>query len=393
MHSPPHPRYATLDVWRGVACLAIVVLHAAHFAGPPPDAPGRVVVNVVLSRLAWGVPVFFVVSGFCIAAACDSARRKPRAPVQFFRRRFRRIFPPYWVLAVLCLALVVGLNAVGRGDLVSDKYGYIPRPSELSAWQWLGNVTLTETWRPRLFGDRELKVVGPAWTLCYEEQFYAVCGLLLVAAPRRFFAGVAGVTAVVLVVGPLSLVYPDAFPIQGFFFDGRWLMFAEGVVIYYAVNYGRPRHAAALLLAVMVAVVALRWGVPWVRSDDTARLRCWEMLGSTAFALTALALHPLDRRTAQSRALTPLAACGRMCYSLYLVHWPVSVVLTTAFYSAGVRGFWVTLLVVVPIVVATSIGAAWAFHVSVERRFLNTPSVTPASKPPSPAPSGEPMLV
>jgi peptidoglycan/LPS O-acetylase OafA/YrhL len=96
-------------------------------------------------------------------------------------------------------------------------------------------------------------------------------------------------------------------------------------------------------------------------------------VASTAFALTLILLHPWDHRTFAARALRPIALCGQMCYSLYLVHWPVTLVITTAFYNAGVRGFWPTLLVVAPLAIAASIAASWLFHLAVERRFLNSP--------------------
>ena len=77
--------------------------------------------------------------------------------------------------------------------------GEMSRPGNLSGNQWLGNLTLTEFWVPGLLGHvpRYLEGIGHAWSLAYEEQFYAVCGLLLIVSQRRmnrFFAGAAGIT-------------------------------------------------------------------------------------------------------------------------------------------------------------------------------------------------------
>jgi peptidoglycan/LPS O-acetylase OafA/YrhL len=376
--SPANPRYLTLDLWRGLACLMIVVLHAAHNAAEAHLTVGVVGQGIfaILSRLGIGVPMFFVISGYCIAATVDSTRRKPKAPATFFYRRFRRIFPPYWVLAFISIVLVVVLTAAGQGDLVSGEYGYIPHPSTLSLSQFVGNLTLTETWRPHLFGESELKIVGPAWTLCYEEQFYAVCGLILIVAPARFFRGVAVVTLLTLVLAPIAILWPTLLPIQGFFFDGRWLMFAEGVAVYYILNYARSQPTGVLLFAILLfAAAALRWGAPAVAADKLARERMFEFVGSTAFSLALLLLHRWDLRTARSRLLHPIAVCGQMCYSLYLVHWPICVVMTTVFYRAGIRGFWPSLLIVAPLTIAASIYASWLFHLTVERWFLNAASV------------------
>src|SRR5438552_1862097 len=76
---PRCPRYHSLDLWRGVACLLVILFHATFYAragGPPADWPGW-----AHAALHWGwtgVPMFFVVSGYCIAASIDAARRRDR---------------------------------------------------------------------------------------------------------------------------------------------------------------------------------------------------------------------------------------------------------------------------------------------------------------------------
>ncbi len=372
---PSNPRYHTLDCWRGVACLMIVIIHAAHFADEGVAAAGALARGImwVVSYMGVGVPMFFVISGYCIAATADATRRRDSAPSEFFLRRFRRIFPPYLAVVMLCISVAVLATAAGWPELVSDEYAWIPHPARMSLPQWLGNLTLTETWRPHLFGGPELKVVGPAWTLCYEEQFYAVCGVVLVAAPRRFFTVVAGITLLTLAVMPLGLV-PGGLAIQGFFFDGRWLIFAEGVAVYYVLNYSKSRFVqVAPFVTLVLAAVAVRWGIPAVAPNDVWRNRAFEFFASTAFALALVVLHPADGWSARAWLTRPLSFCGRMCYSLYLVHWPVAVVLPTLFHQLGVRGVWPHLLFVAPLTVTASVLASWLFHRAVESKYLNVP--------------------
>jgi len=200
--APRSPRYYSLDLWRGVACLLVVLHHATIYAPsyrlaergeaiPPAVASWFVAAT---TRLWVGVPLFFVISGYCISATADATRRRPRALATYFARRFRRIYPPYWVLLGLLCVLVLVCEALVPG-LLADDYAGIPPPGRLSAGQWLGNLTLTESWRHHLGGGRIGYLNAMAWTLCYEEQFYAVVGLLLALAPRRFFLGAAAVTA------------------------------------------------------------------------------------------------------------------------------------------------------------------------------------------------------
>lgn len=373
-----------MDLWRGIACLMIVILHSAHNMGADGVPQGLAkVIYLAISKFGTGVPMFFVISGYCIAATSDSTRRKPRASAKFFYRRFRRIFPPYWAAALLSVALVLILAVAGQSDLVSTEYGLIPHPARLSLAQWFGNITLTETWRPNLLGAPELKIVGPAWTLCYEEQFYAVCGLLLIVAPKRFFAGAAAITLLTLLVAPFGFLRIGP-RIQGFFFDGRWLMFAEGVAVYYAVNLAPSRRSWIVGGAIILALaLGLRWGIPAIAANRDWRDRAVELVSSSVFALGILLLYPWDERLLRSPLARPFAVCGQMCYSLYLIHWPISVVVTTAFHRAGVRGPWPTLLIVVPVAVGLSIAASWLFHLFVERRFLNAPvaPISPARAP------------
>ena len=65
---------------------------------------------------------------------------------------------------------------------------------------------------------------GPGLGRCAtKNRFYAVMGLLLLTARRRFFAGGAvGVTA--LTLGAMVTAKATSVRIDGFFFDGNWLM-------------------------------------------------------------------------------------------------------------------------------------------------------------------------
>jgi peptidoglycan/LPS O-acetylase OafA/YrhL len=61
-----------------------------------------------------------------------------------------------------------------------------------------------------------------------------------------------------------------------------------------------------------------------------------------------------------------------MCYSLYLVHFPLIVFLG---WIAALARLQPSPLVSIPVCGALAIAASWPFHVHVERRFLNTPVV------------------
>jgi peptidoglycan/LPS O-acetylase OafA/YrhL len=72
-----------------------------------------------------------------------------------------------------------------------------------------------------------------------------------------------------------------------------------------------------------------------------------------------------------------------MCYSLYLIHWLVAVILGHLLLQAGVHGLVPVLTITGPIIFVVSIVAAWAFYMLVERHFLNTANLTAADLAPA----------
>lgn len=374
-------RYDTLDVWRGLACAAVIVFHAVAAGVAKPAFLDQIAAEggsladwlvIVAVRLWVGVPVFFVISGYCIAAAAASAGRRPHPARNFFARRFRRIYPPLWIFLALAAVAVAALPRL---------LPYRP-PGEFTAWQWAGALTLTEEWRPHFVGSPRDYFVGHIWTLCYEEQFYLVVGLVLAVAPGRLYPAVAVLTAAVALKVIGALRFP--FPTDGLFLDGLWLAFAAGVGVHYRVN-------AATASGRMCLDLGLLAGTAWA----VAHVPDWWMFPQTiptnlliAFpAAAALGwLHRFDVRTARLRLLAPLRWCGVRCYSLYLVHGPITSTLSLNLFQVGLTGSAATLLVTVPACVAASVLAAWGFHGWVEARFLNPP----AGRVPHRSPSGTP---
>jgi peptidoglycan/LPS O-acetylase OafA/YrhL len=251
--------------------------------------------------------------------------------------------------------------------MFSDDNHPIPHPVTLSLSQWIGNIALMEQWRFHFFGDGSLNFLGPAWSLCYEEQFYAVCGLIIFLMPRWFFQGVASVTLLVLGLTFIHVIIK--FPTSGFFFDGRWLLFAAGILVYYRVNYASQRyqHLIDIFLGITIVLSILLYVKSPARNQDLAI----EFVVASSFALTISLIHKWDDRIAVSKLLRPIKFCGVMCYSLYLVHWPVTKLLSHTLFFAGIRGPWPTLAVTIPLSLGVSILAARLFHKLVEKRFLN----------------------
>src|SRR6185369_10598729 len=99
-------------------------------------------------------PLFFVISGYCITATLDARRRANESVFVYFARRFRRIYPAYWFAVALSVAVVFAGNRLCGAELFSSGHFIISPPGELSGRQWLGNLSLTESWRHYLGGEK-----------------------------------------------------------------------------------------------------------------------------------------------------------------------------------------------------------------------------------------------
>src|SRR5437879_3595441 len=67
------PRYESLTAWRGVACLLVVVYHSTR--GPLHELSGfTAFIFGILGKCWLGVPLFFVISGYCVTASADALR-------------------------------------------------------------------------------------------------------------------------------------------------------------------------------------------------------------------------------------------------------------------------------------------------------------------------------
>jgi peptidoglycan/LPS O-acetylase OafA/YrhL len=372
------PRYRMLDAWRGVACLLVVVHHAGFAvtgdlgSGGVAEEGVRRTVAFAFNRMNLGVPLFFVISGYCIAASVDAGRRRGRGSLDFLIRRLRRIYPPYWGAVFWFVAVTAGLDAVGLGRLYNGLGSHglpIASPSTLDPAQWVGNLTLTETWREHVWRPPNGYIfTSVAWSLCFEEQFYLVCFLALLLAPGRLYGTLAVVT--VLAVG-LRVIAGDTGrldPLEGTF-PMLWHEFAVGLAVYWRLN-AAPSIASWRVVEIgLLALLAIGLQHPRGTPVD------YSTAATAAFGLLLIALRPWDGPSERARWLGPLRACGRRSYSIYLVHLPVCTVGGNWLYERGLTGFWARVFVAVPIVSTAAVGLGWLFFEAVERRFLNVPIV------------------
>jgi len=361
-------RFELLDAGRGVACLMVVLFHSVGWALDDSHRGALLAPLRAFEQWGWlGVQIFFVISGYCIAAAAAALPDEPSSRREFARRRFRRIVPTLW--AAMAVVAALGLT----GELLASRGIDNPLDDETKiGWHWVTNLALVE---PTLatFGVKPLYGCGVIWSLCYEAQFYVVAALGLVARARRtVVATLVGVTAAsVLVRAVPGLRCP------GFLTD-LWLDFAAGLWLFarLVLPLGpRARRAADVGL---FGAVALEFALVTRHAGSThaAVQDAKNAVFCAVVALALLALHRFDARLARTAPARALAWVGTRSYAIYLLHLPLVRTFATWFGRQGLsKGL--ALYATTAAGVAAALALSNAFHHLVERRFLSRPASRP----------------
>jgi len=290
-------RYELIDGLRGLASLVVLMEHTG-----------------IAGLGHWAVMVFFVISGYCIAAAAEAGRRVGMGFGEFMWRRLRRIYPPYFFAVVFYVSTRL-VKAAG-GD-----YRDLARP-----WlDWVQTLTLTQwLWLPfHPVSDPPQNpklVVAAFWSLNYEDQFYVIMAAALLLALKR---GVP-MPLVVSVLTAMGLIWNWAAPggwITGIFIE-YWAHFSLGALLFWVLCVFPGRAPRALLVAAVsvLAIYSAARIFPW-QPDTMLHLRAYaELFVACAFTLFLYLVRPYSAAVSRSWLWRPAAALGTISYSLYLIH-------------------------------------------------------------------------
>ncbi|MDF7810654.1 acyltransferase [Hymenobacter sp. YC55] len=124
-----------------------------------------------------GVTLFFVLSGFLIATRYqDSVQLTGKWAFRYFRNRFARIYPLYFLVTLLAF-VSFQLNPTWDGTEQWPNYVHYDKPMV---------VVLNLTFLRGFFEKFIFTGLAQGWTLTVEECFYALAPLLLLTLKRRW---------------------------------------------------------------------------------------------------------------------------------------------------------------------------------------------------------------
>lgn len=326
-----------LDGLRGAAVLAVLLFH-----GGVSWMPGGFL----------GVSTFFTLSGFLITTlVVDEVAATGRLALgAFWARRLRRLLPA----ALAGLAGIVALAALVPGLRTPGLTGDV--------WAAVADVA---NWRFVLTGQSYADLASAPspvlhfWSLAIEEQFYlalplTVAWLVRRGRPvRRALAAVAGAAAAASLGLTLALDPVADADLLYYGTPTRALELLAGVLLAVALAGRRPPGPAraAVVLAGGAALVASVWA--WATVEPASPGLYRGGLAAYAVASAALVAAAAQRHSPVAALLAwePLRRLGVISYGVYVVHWPLYLLLDEE--RTGVSG-WPLLAVRVAVTLAVA---------------------------------------
>ncbi len=282
-------RFYGVQVLRGVASVLVVLHHQLEVAVDRiPGTPHP----RWMDNGAFGVDLFFPISGFVMYFAAESLMRRMGNWREFAWRRVVRVGPLYWIFSTLKVVLAV----------------LFPAAMLHFRMRW-GNVVASYFFVPSIGqSGQPLPVLPVGWTLNYEAFFYLLVGMAIawrLPVLRWVGWGLVGVAA-------LGVVVPRSWGAWTFLGDSIVLEFLGGMLLARFVDGVRrvPGWIAAVMLVgglgfallvpnsgalVFRAGRVLEWGVPgalmvWgmLALESKARMERWRgalLLGDSSYSL------------------------------------------------------------------------------------------------------------
>jgi peptidoglycan/LPS O-acetylase OafA/YrhL len=170
----PTTRLRSIDALRGIAALGVVFYHAVEQSDKVvPNNLFKYPVRFLQLSTSFGyigVFLFFVISGFCIHLQWARASANDQEPQirfgSFWKRRIRRLYPPY----LIAMFLFLFLSATSIGLKVTRFFVY--------------DVVMHLLMLHNLDPNTCYSINGVFWTLAIEEQLYLAYFLLLFIRKR-----------------------------------------------------------------------------------------------------------------------------------------------------------------------------------------------------------------
>jgi peptidoglycan/LPS O-acetylase OafA/YrhL len=311
--------FGSLDGLRAISIMAVVWVHATLAS----SYYSRISTMPILGMGAFGVDIFFVISGFLITTLLLREKEKNGkiSLREFYVRRTLRIWPLYYaVLGFYAFAALAFYRHSPRGP---EFFHYLP-----------GYLTFTYTWFVFRFASKP--IFNFAWSLSVEEQFYTLWAPVLRFLNDRWPPLIMlGLIAVRVAAGYGLL--PDILPVDSLILrmvTNIPVSICFGVLLGLALHsrlgfqrlYSALGHKWSAPASLLLMVVCLSAGAKW-----------WLLQSATLFALIGACVIRENNGLARWLQFRPLAFIGTISYGIYMLNTLVVDSLRPIFDRLGVR--------------------------------------------------------
>ncbi|OSZ78289.1 hypothetical protein CAP35_08510 [Chitinophagaceae bacterium IBVUCB1] len=348
--------FHTFDALRFFACFKVFLHHLPVVAFPW--------FNIVKKGGGIGVQFFFVLSGILITyIICEEKQRTGGLNLKhFFMRRVLRIWPLFYLAIFIAFITPYLLGII---HLNSSAAGYEP--------DWLVSALFLENYKMIWTGDvPNASPLGVMWSLCIEEHFYIVWGLLLYFLPFKHLHRLIAVCLAIAIAARIFFVQyglstSDLLTNIDLFAYGAipaYLLIAHKERLHSWVG-GIPLYAKRLFTLVLIAVVVLFSQL----NGDAPFVWASSILGLLFAMLIILTLPPDTKFRIKDGSI--ISKLGIYTYGFYIYHTLVINLLNRVFekmqYSLDV---WYWAIVFVSVSFLLSILCSYLSYHLYEKQFL-----------------------
>lgn len=297
---------ADLQLLRGMSVLLVVFYHL--------EIPG-------FQNGFLGVDIFFVLSGFLMAFLANKV-----SPTEFYARRLKRLLPAYLVVVLLStLAVIVIALPVDATQRLDRVFYDLVGLSNFAFW-----------YESSYFDSSDFKPLLNFWSLAVELQFYLLAPFLLPFLHTRKFI----LSIIILSSLLLSMIVITISPKTSFFMlpTRLWEFLFGACAAWFALKDGRNKITNVILWVAVIILTSALFFYPLQNNSLSI------FTGHPSFAalivvfsttvILVLGLHKIV--SVNSRLSLILIKVGDYSYSIYLVHFPI-IILVNYFEFGGTK--------------------------------------------------------
>jgi peptidoglycan/LPS O-acetylase OafA/YrhL len=319
-----HMKIYSIHYLRGIAALFVVLFHYRGYLNNVYAQSN--LGDLLFSKGAFGVDLFFVISGFIICFATEKEECNPS--LKFVIRRFFRIYP-LLILSMSVYFLVVILR---------------PESHDLVMWFIWSIIPLHVDYHAGapFFG---YNMLGIAWTLTYEISFYFIF-LIAMSFSHKYRMLISSIVIVSMVFitqmlsgSPTLDGLNNNYIINDFvtlISSPIYIDFVYGIATYYIfknLKFSEGRNGGGILTAFLISTIIITISCIFFTKDSDHGPLSW---GFMAFIIVMC--MTLIEGTVRKYESSLLDILGNVSFSLYMCHYIIIEIFNKYFHNESFSG-------------------------------------------------------